>query len=541
MIQVDAARAERLGLKPDAVARQLKAMFLGQIAAQVQESSARITDVRVRYPDAFRFGPGRFDVSRYPATQWILLAARHAAASSRRAAAAARPARPGRAAICPGDVTPVRTPDEQWRENQQPAIFVTAELNEEEAGLGSVVADIRSWMAGMSDCRPAIAGSWAAITSSSRKPFRACWSSWSWPILLVFIMLAFQFHSVMLPLLIFLTQPLSLVSGLFALWLTNTPLNVSSYMGAILLIGLDMKNGILLVEYIQQLRARRHGTAPGLAAGRPHAVPADPDDEPGGHPGPVPAGPRHRPRRADAAAAGDHGHRRLDGQHAVHAHGDPGRLPRPRSLPTQTPTFTRSIRMTPHLIYRFAFGLALAAFLLPGTIPAADAPSLELVQTIPLKGKAGKLDHLALDAKRERLLLANKVNGTLDIVDLKAGKLLKQVIGQTGIQGVAYAADLDRVFVGLGSGGLCNVFEGGDYKPVKTIKFNDDADNVRYDAVRKQVYVAHAEKALGVVDAKTFAMKTDLKLPGPAEGFQVAAGKPLLYMVITTPPEARRD
>ena len=87
-------------------------------------------------------------------------------------------------------------------------------------------------------------------------------------ILLVFIMLAFQFRSVVLPLLIFLTQPLSLVSGLFALWLTNTPLNVSSYMGAILLIGLDMKNGILLVEYIQQLRARGHGAAAGAAAGR---------------------------------------------------------------------------------------------------------------------------------------------------------------------------------------------------------------------------------------------------------------------------------
>src|SRR5262249_1955862 len=60
--------------------------------------------------------------------------------------------------------------------------------------------------------------------------------------------------SAVLPLLIFLTQPLSLVSGLFALWLTGTPLNVSSYMGAILLVGLDMKNGILLVEYIQHLR-----------------------------------------------------------------------------------------------------------------------------------------------------------------------------------------------------------------------------------------------------------------------------------------------
>jgi multidrug efflux pump subunit AcrB len=88
-------------------------------------------------------------------------------------------------------------------------------------------------------------------------------------IVLVFIMLAFQFKSVVLPFLIFLTQPLSLVSGLFALWLTRTPLNVSSYMGAILLIGLDMKNGILLVEYIQQLRKEGMPLRPALLlAGR---------------------------------------------------------------------------------------------------------------------------------------------------------------------------------------------------------------------------------------------------------------------------------
>jgi predicted RND superfamily exporter protein len=86
---------------------------------------------------------------------------------------------------------------------------------------------------------------------------------------LVFIMLAFQFRSVALPILIFLTQPLSLVSGLLALWLTHTPLNVSSYMGAILLIGLDMKNGILLVEYIQQLRSEGMDLHPALVeAGR---------------------------------------------------------------------------------------------------------------------------------------------------------------------------------------------------------------------------------------------------------------------------------
>jgi DNA-binding beta-propeller fold protein YncE len=176
--------------------------------------------------------------------------------------------------------------------------------------------------------------------------------------------------------------------------------------------------------------------------------------------------------------------------------------------------------------------LALAGLLLAAA--PAPAQSLELTQTIPLKGKAGKLDHLALDTKRDRLFLANTANGTLDVVDLKAGNLLKQVAGQSGIQGVAYAPDLDRVFVGLGSGSLCNVFAGEDYKPLKTIRFND-SDNVRYDPAGKQVFVAHAEQALGVVDAQTFAVKPDIKLPGPAEGFQTASGKPRLYLVVPTP------
>lgn len=72
---------------------------------------------------------------------------------------------------------------------------------------------------------------------------------------LVFLLLGFQFHSLTLPLLIFLVQPISLTSAMAALWLTGTPLNVSSFMGAILLIGLDVKNGIILIEYIGQLRA----------------------------------------------------------------------------------------------------------------------------------------------------------------------------------------------------------------------------------------------------------------------------------------------
>jgi multidrug efflux pump subunit AcrB len=72
-----------------------------------------------------------------------------------------------------------------------------------------------------------------------------------------------------LPLLIFLTQPLSLGSAMLALWITRTPLNISSYMGAILLIGLDVKNGIILIEYIEQLLKEGWELTPALLhAGR---------------------------------------------------------------------------------------------------------------------------------------------------------------------------------------------------------------------------------------------------------------------------------
>lgn len=167
---------------------------------------------------------------------------------------------------------------------------------------------------------------------------------------------------------------------------------------------------------------------------------------------------------------------------------------------------------------------------LAGPMFAADQQTLVLVQTIDLKGKAGKLDHLALDSKRGRLLIANKANNTLDVVDLKTGQLVKQVAGQAGIQGVTYVADFDRIFVGLGVRGFCNVFDAGTYAPVKSIKFADDADNVRYDPRTHMVCVAHAEKMLGVIDAKTFALKTDIKLPGTAEGFEAEKNTPRLFL-----------
>jgi multidrug efflux pump subunit AcrB len=268
LIQLNGVQADKHGLKPDAVARQLKAIFQGQLATRVPESSLRITDVRVRYPDSIRFGmdggvvspgTGRFDRQRL-LDQWILLPETKLPVGPVGILNGPLRAAPLYAL---GDVKAVRTPDEQWRENQQPAIFVTAALTDN-ASLGSVVSDIRGWMATDTQLPAGYRWEMGGHYVRQQEAFTSLLVVMIVAILLVFIMLAFQFQSVFLPLLIFMTQPLSLVSGLLALWLTGTPLNVSSYMGAILLIGLDMKNGILLVEYIQHLRKEGMPLRPAL-------------------------------------------------------------------------------------------------------------------------------------------------------------------------------------------------------------------------------------------------------------------------------------
>jgi DNA-binding beta-propeller fold protein YncE len=182
--------------------------------------------------------------------------------------------------------------------------------------------------------------------------------------------------------------------------------------------------------------------------------------------------------------------------------------------------------------------LALTACLLLAVggefVAAAEPATLELLQTIPLKGAAGRLDHLAIDGKHARLFVANLSNNSLDIVDLKAGKLLKQIPDQKKIQGIAYAPDLDRIYVGNGIGGECNVFDGKDYKLLKSIKL-PGADNVRYLASRHLVYVGHAEKTLSAIDARTFEVKAEIKLPGRPEGFQVETKRPRLYLNTVDP------
>ncbi len=81
---------------------------------------------------------------------------------------------------------------------------------------------------------------------------------------LVYIVLASQFNSFVQPLIVMTAQPLAVVGGLFALWITGTTLNMISMIGLILLMGLVAKNSILLVDLTNQLRGEGRGVEDAL-------------------------------------------------------------------------------------------------------------------------------------------------------------------------------------------------------------------------------------------------------------------------------------
>jgi DNA-binding beta-propeller fold protein YncE len=164
----------------------------------------------------------------------------------------------------------------------------------------------------------------------------------------------------------------------------------------------------------------------------------------------------------------------------------------------------------------------------------ADNSGLKQVHTIPLAGPEGRLDHLALDPVHHRLFVANMPNSSLDVVDLERGKLIRQIPGQQGIQGIAFAPDLNLIFVGDGSGEF-NIFDGRDYHRVKSLHPGDDCDNVRYDPRTHRAYVIHAPQSLAVIDARTRAVIKEIHLPADPESFQLEQGRPRIYLNTPSP------
>jgi YVTN family beta-propeller protein len=163
----------------------------------------------------------------------------------------------------------------------------------------------------------------------------------------------------------------------------------------------------------------------------------------------------------------------------------------------------------------------------------AETP-LVLEAKIPLGQISGRIDHLAVDVKRQRLFVAELGNNSVGIVDLAAQKVLRTITGLSEPQGVAYEPTTDAVYVANAGDGSVRLFRGNDLSPVGRIDLGDDADNVRVDAARNRVLVGYGKGELAVIDPATRTKITDIRLKAHPEGFQIDGDR-----VLVNVPDAR--
>ena len=117
---------------------------------------------------------------------------------------------------------------------------------------------------------------------------------------------------------------------------------------------------------------------------------------------------------------------------------------------------------------------------------------LSLEAHIPLPNVKGRIDHFSVDVKGQRLFVAAVENHTLEVVDLKSGQRVHTISDLDEPQGVFYDASTSHLFVACGLDGVTKVFDGDTFQVLATVKFPDDADNIRYDPRSKGVIVGYA-------------------------------------------------
>ncbi len=86
-------------------------------------------------------------------------------------------------------------------------------------------------------------------------------------IILVYMVMASQFRSLLDPFIIMFSVPLGMIGVIWSLFLTRTTLNVTSFMGIIMMVGIVVSNGVLLVEYMNELRRHGHGVREAVMLG----------------------------------------------------------------------------------------------------------------------------------------------------------------------------------------------------------------------------------------------------------------------------------
>jgi len=149
----------------------------------------------------------------------------------------------------------------------------------------------------------------------------------------------------------------------------------------------------------------------------------------------------------------------------------------------------------------------------------ASVAALRLVGRTELPKYTGDFDHFEVDLKGNRLFLAAEDHNTLEVFDLKTGKLLKTIEGFDTPHGLLYLAEKNRLIVTQSGGdGMTKVVDATTYKIVDTIKLTPGADAFGYDPSRKRMWIATGgkdakmtESFLSEVDVETGKHFGDIK------------------------------
>jgi DNA-binding beta-propeller fold protein YncE len=160
---------------------------------------------------------------------------------------------------------------------------------------------------------------------------------------------------------------------------------------------------------------------------------------------------------------------------------------------------------------------------------AQTAQPLRLEKTVELPDVQGRIDHMSLDTKGERLFVAALGNNTVEVVDLRAGKRGNTISGLKEPQGVLYVPAVNRLYVANGDDGTVRVFDGTSLKPLKTLEYGEDADNLRYDSRTQHIYVGFGSGGLGEFDTEGQKI-ADTKLDAHPESFQLEKNGPRIYV-----------
>jgi len=157
---------------------------------------------------------------------------------------------------------------------------------------------------------------------------------------------------------------------------------------------------------------------------------------------------------------------------------------------------------------------------------------LVLVRIIPMPDVQGRFDHMAVDNKTGRLYAAVYGNDSVQVLETQRGKRVHSINeGLTKPQMTAYLPDSNRIVVSNEGDGSCKIFDADTYKLIDTVKFADDADQLRYDPVTKRVYVGYGDGAIGMFDATTNKrIEGEFELGAHPESFQLEEKGPRIFV-----------